>query len=93
MRVTLAAAAVALALVPAAHANNPPLAPTTPATLSGLRVVAFGNSSRSEERLRSCLANQIAPRGTLGRAARKLLPVACEQPPRSQLAIIVFAGG
>jgi hypothetical protein len=93
MRVTLAVAAVALALVPAAHASNPPLAPPKPLNLSGLRVVTFGNSPRSEERLRSCLANSVAPRSVVARAARKLLPVACEQPPRANLAIIALLGG
>ncbi|HET8892741.1 MAG TPA: hypothetical protein VFM96_01405 [Gaiellaceae bacterium] len=93
MRVTLAIAAAALALASTAHANNPPLAPMKPATLSGLRVVIFGNRAQLSKRLTSCHASQVAPRGVVGRAARKLLPVACEQPPRTQLAIIVFAGG
>lgn len=93
MRVTLAALAAALAFASTAHANNPPIAPTKATTLSGLRVITFGNRSQLSKRLMSCHASQIAPRGVIGRAARKLFPVACEQPPRTQLAIIVFAGG
>ena len=93
MRVTLAVAAVALALIPAAHANNPPLAPAKAATLSGFHLITFGNSSQSSKRLSSCHASKVAPRGVVGRAARKLLPVACEQPPRAQLAILVLLGG
>ncbi|HSX21228.1 MAG TPA: hypothetical protein VLE97_00465 [Gaiellaceae bacterium] len=93
MRVTLAALAAALAFASAAYANNPPIAPTKSPTLNGLRVIAFGTTSRSEDRLRSCLANQVGSRGVIGRAARKLLPVACEQPPRANLAIIALLGG
>ena len=92
MRVTLAIAAAALAFASTAHANNPPLAPVNPATLSGLRVVNFGSRSDLSKRLISCHASRVA-RGVVGRAARKLLPVACEQPPRTQLAIIALAGG
>ena len=92
MRVTLAIAAAALALASTAHANNPPLAPVKPATLAGLRVVAFGSRSELSKRLTSCHASGVS-RGVVGRAARKLLPVACEQPPRTQLAIIALAGG
>ena len=93
MRVTLALAAAALAFASAAHANNPPLAPTKAPTLSGLHFVTFGNRSQLGKRLTSCHASRVAPRGAVGRAARKLLPVACEQPPRVQLAFIIFAGG
>lgn len=91
MRVTLAIAALALALASGAQANNPPLSPPKPLNISGVRVITF--APHSEDRLRSCLASRVAPRGAVGRAARKLLPVACEQPPRPQLAIIALIGG
>lgn len=93
MRVTLAIAAAALALASAAQANNPPVASTKSPTLSSLRVMTFGNRSQLSKRLTSCHASRVAPHGAVGRAARKLLPVACEQPPRVQLAISVLAGG
>ena len=91
MRVTLAIAAAALLFATTAHANNPPLSPPRHVNLSAIHVLKFG--PRSEESLRSCLANQIAPHSAVARAARKLLPVACEQPPRAQLAIIALIGG
>jgi len=91
MRVTLALAAAALLFASTAHANNPPLAPPRHVSLSGIHMITFG--PRSEKELRSCLANQVAPHSAIARAARKLLPVACEQPPRSQLAIAALLGG
>lgn len=93
MRVTLAIAAAALALASTAYANNPPLTPAKPAALTGLHFVTFGNRSELSRRLISCHASGVEARGVVGRAARKLLPVACEQPPRTQLAIIALAGG
>jgi hypothetical protein len=93
MRVVAALAALALFLAPAAYANDPPLHSTAAGGLSGLRVVTLGSGDRGQSRLQSCLANQLAGRTAVARAARKLGPVACEQPPRSQqLAIIVLAG-
>jgi len=90
MRVTLALAAAALLFASTAHANNPPLAPPRHVNLTAMHAIKL--SSRSEESLRSCLANQIAPHSAVARAARNLLPVACEQPPRTQLAIIALFG-
>jgi hypothetical protein len=91
MRVTLALAAAALAFASTAHANNPPLAAPKPISLSAIHVIKFG--PRAEQQVRSCLANGVTSRGAVGRIARKLFPVACEQPPRSRLAIIALVGG
>jgi hypothetical protein len=94
MRVTLAVAALVLAFASAAHANNPPLAPHTLPASSGFHVITFGTGVQARDKLRSCLANEVSSRTAVGRAARKILPVACEQPPRSQLLVtLVLAGG
>jgi hypothetical protein len=80
LRSVLAAAAVlgALALVPAAGANRPVLAPSLPVVLR----VAHGSQAPAA----SCSAR----RAHASKFERKLLPVACEQPPRSQVKVDVL---
>ena len=94
MRVMLVVAALVLAFASAAHANNPPLARHTLPSSSGFHLITFGTGKQAQTKLRSCLANQLSTRTAVGREARKILPVACEQPPRSQLlATLVLVGG
>jgi hypothetical protein len=74
---TLAAIAVALILVPAAGAAKPPL-PLRPATFHIVRLAP------PAKHMASCSVHSKA-KTKLGRASRKVLPVACEQPPRVNL--------
>ena len=87
MRIVTAAAALALSLAvwlvpPAAATFGPPLlaAPSTLHSLPIIRVVKTGGD-RSPS---SCSVHARRTNGTAGRIARKLAPVACEQPPRSK---------
>ena len=86
MRIVTAAAALVAAvwLVPSAGAAfGPPLVavPSTFHSLPLIRVVKAGGD-RSPS---SCSVHARRTSGTAGRIARKLAPVACEQPPRSKL--------
>jgi hypothetical protein len=76
-RSALAAIAVlaALALVPAAAANRPVLMPKAPLAL------------RAAPAAKAPAASCSARRAHASRFERKLLPVACEQPPRSQVKV------
>ncbi len=73
-----------LALAPAAGATRPPLAPSMPAASSRLSPLQLARAGRKQTA--SCSAH----REHAGSLERKLLPVACEQPPRSQLKIDVL---
>jgi hypothetical protein len=73
---TLAAIAVALILAPTAGAAKPPL----PIANDGIRIVRIPPAKH----LASCSVHSKA-NTKLGKASRKLLPVACEQPPRANL--------
>ena len=76
-----AAAVLLLALVPAAGATRPPLAPSMRAVSIWVRPLHLaGTGSRQTA---SCSAH----REHAGALERRLLPVACEQPPRTQLRI------
>jgi hypothetical protein len=74
---TLAAIAAALILAPAAGAARPPL-PIDP-----VHVVQASPPAKAKQ-LASCSVHSKA-NTKLGRASRKILPVACEQPPRVNL--------
>jgi len=80
----VAVAAAALLLVPAASASiwpGPPPAP--PAPRHGLPVIrAEGGSQRA--RARTCSAH--------AKAAGWVAPVACEQPPKSELLVPLLGG-
>jgi len=69
---TIAVALFLLVAVPAAAKG-----PVPPPALRGLHVVTL-TAPQKRTALRSCVANHA-------RIARKFAPVACEQPPRSQL--------
>ncbi len=69
---------------PAAGANRPPLAPSIPSLLRGVHAVKV--SAPVQKQLATCSAQ----RKHASRLERKLAPVACEQPPRSQLKIDVL---
>jgi len=79
-----AALLLLLALAPAAGAMRPPLAPNMPAASSWVRPLPLAGTGRKQTA--SCSAH----REHAGALERKLLPVACEQPPRSQLKIDVL---
>jgi hypothetical protein len=73
----LAAIAVVLILVPAAGAARPPL----PIRDGGIRIIRIAPHVKP---LASCSVHSRA-NTKLGKVSRKILPVACEQPPRVQL--------
>jgi hypothetical protein len=73
-----------LMLAPAADANRPPLAPSFPSLLRGVHTLKVGGSGQKQ--IASCSAH----RAHASSFERKLEPVACEQPPRSQLKIDVL---
>lgn len=80
-RATLATVAAALALAaPASAAMWPPPA------MHGLHALAIERPRSAE--LRTCMAREQRTR-----VARWLAPVACEQPPRSQLLVEALLGG
>ncbi|HXY81682.1 MAG TPA: hypothetical protein VEH55_09965 [Gaiellaceae bacterium] len=74
-----AALVLLLALAPAAGAMRPPLAPSMGAASGWLRPVQLAGTGPRQTA--SCSAH----REHAGALERKLLPVACEQPPRTQL--------
>ena len=78
------AVAVVLMLAPAAGANRPPLAPSFPSLLRGVHTLKVGGSGQKQ--IASCSAH----RAHASSFERKLQPVACEQPPRSQLKVDVL---
>ena len=80
----LAALAAALG-TPSGHAA--PTAATLAARAPHVRVVVLPASHPS--RLRSCSTTQAQPTAT----GRKILPVACEQPPRSNVTLPNAASG
>jgi hypothetical protein len=73
-----AAIAAALVLAPAAGAARPPL----PISYDGLTVIKLQPAKAKQ--LASCAVHSKA-NTQLGKASRKILPVACEQPPRMNL--------
>ena len=73
-----------LLFAPAAGANRPPLAPGIPSLLRGVHALKVSGSGQKQ--LASCSAH----RQHASPLERKLEPVACEQPPRSQLKIDVL---
>jgi hypothetical protein len=75
----LAAIAAALVLAPAAGAARPPL----PITYNGLHVIKLQSVPKAKH-LASCSVHSKT-NTKLGKASRKVLPVACEQPPRVKL--------
>jgi hypothetical protein len=76
---TLAAIAVALVVAPAATAAKPP----APIRFDGTQVIRLAPLPKTH--LGSC--SMHSPANTkLGKASRKILPVACEQPPWVKLA-------
>jgi hypothetical protein len=88
MRMLLLVSAVAIACsaaAPLASAMGPP-----PIGLNGIRIVKL----TPQKQQKSCSV-QTRKRTGAGRVARKILPVACEQPPRSKVLdagfVILFA--
>jgi hypothetical protein len=76
---TLSAIAIALILAPAAAAAKPPL----PIKDAGIRIIRLAQPPAAKH-LASCSAHSRA-NTKVGRASRKILPVACEQPPKANL--------
>ena len=76
---TLAAIAIALILVPVAAAAKPPL----PIKDGGIRIIRLAQPPAAKH-LASCSVHSRT-NTKLGRASRKVLPVACEQPPKANL--------
>jgi hypothetical protein len=86
VRIVIAAAVVALCLVPAAGAAFGPPLTGVPSTLHSLPVLVVRAPVALGRQPSSCSAHALkSPRGSVGRIERKLAPVACEQPPRSNL--------
>jgi hypothetical protein len=73
----LAAIALALVLAPVATAAKPPL----PIPWDGIHAMRIAPLAKHQG---SCAVHSRT-KTKLGKASRKILPVACEQPPRSQL--------
>ena len=73
-----------LVLAAAAAATRPPLAPSMRAASGWVHPLQLAGTGRKQTV--SCSAH----REHAGALERKLLPVACEQPPRSQLKIDVL---
>jgi hypothetical protein len=67
--------AIVLVLVPSALAASSP-----PIWLGGIRIVKL----KQEKQTKSCSA-QRRTRHAVDKVTRKILPVACEQPPRSKV--------
>jgi hypothetical protein len=75
-------AVAALAFVPAAAANRAPLAPSLPSLIRASETIALSGAPAKRQSA-SC-----SVRRAHGNAVeRKILPVACEQPPRSEVKI------
>jgi len=76
----------------AAATSQPPFFPSFH-TLKSLPVIDLGRAYRSHPA--SCSAHVRQARGSVRQANRKILPVACEQPPRSHVrdagSVIVLA--
>jgi hypothetical protein len=83
---------VALALTGSAAATTQPPFPDF-RTLKSLPVIDLGRAYKQHPV--SCSAHARQAKGTLRRSSRKVLPVACEQPPRSHVrdagSVIVLA--
>ena len=83
MRSLLAVVVVALSLAPAAGAMFGPPIPSVPSTLHTVPIVSVkGAESRAPS---SCEVHARRSTGAIGKIERKLAPVACEQPPRSNV--------
>jgi len=83
MRSLLAVVVVALSLAPAAGAMFGPPIPSVPSTLHTVPIVSVkGADSRAPS---SCEVHARRSTGAIGKIERKLAPVACEQPPRSNV--------
>jgi hypothetical protein len=76
---TLTAIALALILAPTAAAAKPPL----PIKDGGIWIIRLAQPPAAKH-LASCSVHSRA-NTKLGRASRKILPVACEQPPKPNL--------
>jgi hypothetical protein len=83
MRVALIVLALALFVAPAASASFGPPLVSVPSTLRTVPLVPF--KAGGARPLASCSAHEVRSKGASGRVERKLAPVACEQPPRSQV--------
>jgi hypothetical protein len=84
--VLAAAVAVSCSLVPAAGAAFGPPLVGVPSTLHSLPVLVVRAPVALGRQPSSCSAHALkSPHGSVGRIERKLAPVACEQPPRSNL--------
>ena len=88
MRFLVAAAVIALGFAPAASAEfGPPLA-SVPSTLHTVQIVHVQVVAAKDAESRapsSCIVHSRRSIGAAGKVERKLAPVACEQPPRSQV--------
>ena len=80
-----AALVLVLALAPSAGATRPPLAPSMPPASTWAHPLGLAGTTGGKQTA-SCSAH----RAHAGALEQKLLPVACEQPPRSQLKIDVL---
>jgi hypothetical protein len=75
-------AVAALAFVPAAGADRAPLAPSVPSLIRASDALTLSGSTAKRQAV-SCSAH----RAHASAAERKAAPVACEQPPRSEVKI------
>ncbi len=94
---TAALVILVLAIVPAASAKGPPAVGSGgPAASRAFRVFLRVGTSQQRDRLQSCRAHlsrvRIPGPAAVGQIERKVAPVACEQPPRSQLPILSRLG-
>ena len=86
MRVALVVIALALSLAPAASASfGPPLSGLRSALQAAPKTLPLTTIKTRDRPASSCIVHAVRSRGVAGRIERKLAPVACEQPPRSQL--------
>jgi hypothetical protein len=83
MRVGIVAAAFALWLAPTAGAAFGPPLVDFPSTLKSIPIIHIRVAD--ERPPSSCIAHARRSTGTVGKIERKLAPVACEQPPRSEI--------
>jgi hypothetical protein len=83
MRIGLVVVALALSVAPAASASFGPALVGVPSTLQTLPLLPF--KTGGERPPSSCSVHAVRSPGVAGRIERKLAPVACEQPPRSNL--------
>jgi hypothetical protein len=86
MRIGLVLLALVLFAAPAASASfAPPLLGLRSAVQTLPKAIQLSTTKIGKRPASSCIVHAVRSKGIAGRIERKLAPVACEQPPRSQL--------